>query len=109
MIGRRKPSGCANYNPPEAAEAEETYNDAIKRTLEKTDALEKHVKTVIVRADSLAALLTISTMQLLLETPILSCEEVNIYNSFWVAMSFRMGTTLEAHFSAVESCFFPAS
>ena len=40
----------------DAAEAVETYNDAIKRTLEKTDALEKHVKTVTMRADSLAAL-----------------------------------------------------
>ena len=33
----------------EAADAEETYNDAIKRTLEKTEALEKHVKTVTMR------------------------------------------------------------
>ena len=38
----------------EAAEAEETYHNAIKRTLEKTEALEKHVKTVTMRADSLA-------------------------------------------------------
>ena len=30
----------------EAAEAEETYCDAIRRTLEKNEALEKHVKTV---------------------------------------------------------------
>ena len=37
----------------EAAEAEETYHNAIKRTLEKTEALEKHVKTVTMRADSL--------------------------------------------------------
>ena len=36
----------------EAAEGEETYHDAIKRTLEKTEALEKHVKTVTMRADS---------------------------------------------------------
>ena len=40
----------------EAAEAEEIYNDAIKRTPEKTEALEKHVKTVTMRADSLAAI-----------------------------------------------------
>ena len=33
--------------------AEETYHEAIKRTLEKTEALEKHVKTVTMRADSL--------------------------------------------------------
>ena len=39
----------------EAVEAEEVHNDAIKRTLEKTDALEKHVKTVTLRTDSLAA------------------------------------------------------
>ena len=39
----------------EAAEAEEIYNDAIERTLEKTEALEKHVKTATMRADSLAA------------------------------------------------------
>ena len=39
----------------EAAEAEEIYNDAIKRTPEKTEALEKHVKTVTMRSDSLSA------------------------------------------------------
>ena len=38
----------------EAAEAEETYHEAIRRTLEKTEALEKHVKTVTMRSDSLA-------------------------------------------------------
>ena len=37
----------------QAAEAEETYHDAIRRTLEKTGALEKHVKTVTRRTDSL--------------------------------------------------------
>ena len=37
----------------EAAEDEEIYKDAIRRTLEKTEALEKHVKTVTMRADSL--------------------------------------------------------
>ena len=37
----------------EATEAEETYHDAIKRTVEKTEVLEKHVKTVTMRADSL--------------------------------------------------------
>ena len=37
----------------EAAAAEEIYHDAISRTLEKTEALEKHVKTVTMRADSL--------------------------------------------------------
>ena len=39
----------------EAADTEEIYQDASKRTLEKTEALEKHVKTVTMRADSLAA------------------------------------------------------
>ena len=39
----------------EAAEAEETYHNAIEHTLEKTEELEKHVKTVTMRADSLAA------------------------------------------------------
>ena len=38
----------------EAAEAEETYHNATKRTLEKTEALERHVKTVTMTADSLA-------------------------------------------------------
>ena len=38
----------------EAVEAEETYHNAIKRTLEKTEALERHVKTVTMRADSFA-------------------------------------------------------
>ena len=37
----------------EAAEAEETYHNAIRRTLDKTEALEKHVKTVTMRANSL--------------------------------------------------------
>ena len=36
-----------------ATEAEETHHDATRRTLEKTEALEKHVKTVTMRADSL--------------------------------------------------------
>ena len=39
----------------EAAEAEEIYNDAITRTPEKTEALEKQVKTVTMRSDSLSA------------------------------------------------------
>ena len=38
----------------EATIAEETYHDAIRRTLEKTEALERHVRTVTMRADSLA-------------------------------------------------------
>ena len=38
----------------EAAVAEEAYHDAIKRTLEKTEVLERHVKTVTMRADSSA-------------------------------------------------------
>ena len=38
----------------EATEAEVTYHDAIRRTLEKTEALERHVMTVTMRADSLA-------------------------------------------------------
>ena len=38
----------------EAAEAEVTYHDAIRSTLERTEALEKHVKTVTMSADSFA-------------------------------------------------------
>ena len=38
----------------EAAEAETVFNDVIKGTLEKTEALEKHVKTVTMRTESLA-------------------------------------------------------
>ena len=38
----------------DAAIAEEAYHDAIRRTLEKTEVLERHVKTVTMRADSLA-------------------------------------------------------
>ena len=37
----------------EATKAEETYHDAIRRTIERTEALEKHDKTVTMRADSL--------------------------------------------------------
>ena len=37
----------------EAVNAEEAYHDAISRTLEKTVILERHVKTVTMRADSL--------------------------------------------------------
>ena len=37
----------------EAAEAEEAYHSAIRRTPEKTETLERHVKTVTMRADSL--------------------------------------------------------
>ena len=37
----------------EAAEAEETYHASIRRTLERTEALEKHVKTVTRRADTM--------------------------------------------------------
>ena len=38
----------------QAAIAEEAYHDAIRRTLEKTEVLERHVKTVTIRADSQA-------------------------------------------------------
>ena len=38
----------------EAAEAEETYHNAVRRTLETTIELERQVKTVTMRADSLA-------------------------------------------------------
>ena len=37
----------------EAAIAEEAYHDAISRTLEKTEILERHVKTVTMGANSL--------------------------------------------------------
>ena len=36
----------------ETAEAEAAFNDAIKDTLEKTEALEKHVKTVTMTGSS---------------------------------------------------------
>ena len=39
----------------EAAEAEDTYHAAIRCTLERTEALEKHVKTVTMRAESLVS------------------------------------------------------
>ena len=42
-------------NSESLREAEKIYNIAIKRTLEKTEALEKHVKTGTMRAESLAA------------------------------------------------------
>ena len=38
----------------DASDAEETYRNAIRGTLERTEALEKHVKSVTMRADSLA-------------------------------------------------------
>ena len=38
----------------EAAEAETIFNGTIKDTLEQTEALEKHVKTVTMRAEALA-------------------------------------------------------
>ena len=38
----------------EAVVAETAYHDAIRRTFEKTEVLERHVKTVTMRADSLA-------------------------------------------------------
>ena len=38
----------------EATDAEETYHNAIKRRLDKTAALERHVKTVTMRDESLA-------------------------------------------------------
>ena len=39
---------------PEATEAKTIYSEAIKHTLEKNEALEKHVMTVTMRATSLA-------------------------------------------------------
>ena len=38
----------------EAADVEAVYNETVQRTLEKTEALDKHVKTVTMRADSMA-------------------------------------------------------
>ena len=54
----------------EAAEAEETYHNAIKRTLEKTEVLERHVLTVTKRADSL-----VTTEADFFQTLIVSQEE----------------------------------
>ena len=54
--GLWRPSGKMRPSTPTTrkfAEAAETYHNAIKRTLEKTEALERHVKTVTMRVDSL--------------------------------------------------------
>ena len=52
--GRKKQNGATNKNFQEPAEAEAVYNEAIQRTLEKTEVLEKLKKTVTMRSDSLA-------------------------------------------------------
>ena len=51
---RKKRGLRTTENVEEAAEAETIFNDATKNTLEKTEALEKHVKTVTMRAEFLA-------------------------------------------------------
>ena len=57
MAGEWKEEAKRAYDQKfvEAAEAEASYHDAIRCTLERTEALEQHVKTVTTRADSLAA------------------------------------------------------
>ena len=45
---------CSQGWDGEAAEAKTIFNGAIKDTLEKAEALEKHVKTVTMRAEPLA-------------------------------------------------------
>ena len=60
----------------EAATAEEAYPDAIRRTLEKTEKLERHVKTVTMRADSLA-FVTADFFQTLIERQEETIRELN--------------------------------
>ena len=51
---RGSPNELTTRKFAEAATAKEAYPDTIRRTLEKTEKLERHVKTVTMRADSLA-------------------------------------------------------
>ena len=50
--GRKRPSVPMTRNSSRPRKPKKTYHDAIRRTLEKTEALEKHVKTVTMRSDS---------------------------------------------------------
>ena len=47
---------CEQKKCQETAEAETIFNGTIKDTLAKTEALEKHVKTVTMRADALVTM-----------------------------------------------------
>ena len=60
----------------EASEAEEAYHNAIRRTLDKTAAIEKHVKTVTMRADSLVTT-EADFFQTLIEQQEASVRELN--------------------------------
>ena len=73
----------------EAAEAEETHHDAIRRTLEKTEALERHVKTVTMRADSL-----VTTEADFFQTLIASQEEtIRELNAFYGQLCLPRSTS----------------
>ena len=56
--------------------AEEAYHDAISRTLEKTEILERHVKTVTMRADSLTTV-EADSFQTLIERQEETVRELN--------------------------------
>ena len=60
----------------EAAIAEEAYHDAIRRTIEKTEVLERHVKTVTMRADSLTTV-EADFFQALIENQEATIRELN--------------------------------
>ena len=73
----------------EAAEAEETYHDAIRHTLEKTEALERHVKTMTMRADSL-----VTTEADFFQTLIASQEEtIRELNTLYGQLSLPRSTS----------------
>ena len=52
--GKQRQGAYMNKKCQDAAEAETIITEAIKHTRAKTEALEKHVKTVTLRAESLA-------------------------------------------------------
>ena len=55
MSGRQTQGAYVSTNAKKLPEAETIYSEAIKDTLQKTEAIEKHVKTVTLRAESLAS------------------------------------------------------
>ena len=76
----------------EATEAEVTYHDAIRRTLEKTEVLERHVKTVTMRADSLA-FVEADFFQTLIERQEESIRELNsLYGHLCLPLSPKTTT-----------------
>ena len=86
----------------DAADAEETYHDAIRRTLEKTEALEKHVKTVTMRANSLATT-DADFFQTLIERQEVAMRELDTVSTpVWKLAVFRGG-----HFKPLVHLIFP--